>query len=153
MFGRRQPKPKNAVTVFERFLAERKTSRDSLTAVAALEAWLAFERVIFRVSEESESDGFLYQYGTYRFTGEPRFHLDLTRQFALPGEDEYLQFHCDVQFAPRPELLALGAYNEWWFRDSGGDFAKWGSSLLARPEWSVLKERQPLTVELSLMGT
>ncbi len=123
-----------------------------LTASAALDSLIAFATVPFRVSRGPESDGLLYQYGTYTFTGEPRFHLDLTMQFAVAGEDEYLQFHCDVQFAPTRDLTELGQHSEWWFADVGL-LEEWASSVRARPEWPVLDALTPFTVQVSLDGT
>ena len=78
---------------------------------------------------------------------------DLTRQFALPDDDEHLQLHCELLFAPADALLALGASHAWWFRDGDVDLAQWGSDLRERREWPVLAEHVPRTVELRLDGT
>lgn len=102
--------------------------------------------------EVPDADGLLYQYGTREFSGEPRFHLDLTRQFAVPGEDAYMQFHCDVQLAPTGDLLSLGSHDEWWFRGAAG-FEDWASGLRSRAEWSLLNKYEPVAVRLHLDKT
>lgn len=149
---RRKPVPQDAARVFEGVLAERGLTRAALTPEQALDAWLAFGRVAFRVPRGGEVDGLLYQYGIYDFTGQPRFHLDLTRQFAVRGSDEFVQFHCDVQFDTRPGLAALGRHDEWWFSEEG-NLDAWGAALRARPEWGVLASLAPVAVDVNVDET
>jgi hypothetical protein len=74
--------------------------------------------------------------------------LDFTRQFALPDDDEYLQFHCDLQFTATAELQALGSHDEWWWPDEERDLMAWARDVASRPEWALLVSRTPLTTEI-----
>ncbi|WP_433020308.1 hypothetical protein [Kribbella sp. CA-294648] len=121
---------------------------ESLTAASAWLVFGSFSRIEFEVSQEPDSDGLLYQFGIYEFSGEPRFHLDLTRQFGLRDSDEYLQFHCDLQYLPTPRLELLGSHNEWWFRGDATPLPEWIAAVAQRPEWSVLESALPTAVEV-----
>src|SRR5687768_9571454 len=101
MRGRR-PSPWGSPEVFRTLLRQAGLTVESLTAASAWSVFGSFSRIEFDVPLEPDSDGLLYQFGIYDFSGEPRFHLDLTRQFGLPDSDEYLQFHCDLQYLPTP---------------------------------------------------
>ena len=129
-------------------VARRSPTPVGLTASQARDAWLEFGAQEFRLPNRPDADGLLYQFGIFRFTGEPRFHLDLTRQFALPDSDEYLQVHLDVQFVPDDALRSLGRHEEWWWRDQGQALGVWAEALRGRGEWDVLREREPVAVDL-----
>ncbi|MFG1620517.1 hypothetical protein [Kribbella sp. NPDC049227] len=119
-----------------------------MTAASAWSVFGAFGKIEFDVPREADSDGLLYQFGTYDFAGAPRFHFDLTRQFGLRDSDEYLQFHCDVQYLPSPALEALGSHTEWWFPGDGRQLPEWVAAVNQRPEWSVLESMHPTAVEV-----
>jgi hypothetical protein len=121
---------------------------ESLTAAKAWTLFASFGRVGFDVPKEPDSDGLLYPFGIYDFSGEPRFHLSLTRQFGLRGSDEYLQFHWDPQYLPSPRLHALGSHSEWWFPDDGRLLPEWIDAIGQRPEWPVLESALPTAVEV-----
>ena len=140
--------PWDSPEVFRTLVRQAGLTIESLTAVSAWSVFSAFARIAFEVPHEAESDGLLYQFGIHDFSGEPRFHFDLTRQFGLPGSDEYLQFHCDVQYLPTPELQALGSHTEWWFPEDRSRQAEWVHLIDQRPEWTVLRSARPTAVEI-----
>ncbi|GHF97910.1 hypothetical protein ACFFSH_07275 [Streptomyces filamentosus] len=117
------------------------------------EVWHAFLRFAdrpFTVPDAPEADGLLVQYGTYAFDGPRAFTLDLVRQFETCDGDgdhaHYDQVHCELRFAPTPELEALGAFDAWCFRDSGDDLAACTGALTSRPSWAVIRALTPTAV-------
>jgi hypothetical protein len=140
--------PQQAPGVFTHMLGEAGLDVSTMRAAGAWAVFVTFARVPFAVPQLPDADGLLYQLGTYSFSGEPRFHLDFTRQFALPDDDEYLQFHCDLQFTATAELQALGSHDEWWWPDEERDLTAWAMDVASRPEWALLASRTPLTTEI-----
>ncbi|MER8235687.1 hypothetical protein [Streptomyces sp. NPDC094049] len=119
-------------------------SHNELGGLTARDAWMAFLRFggqRFDTPATPDSDGLLFQYGTYAFNGPRMFMLDLTRQFEIndvEGEhDHYVQIHCELRYAPQPPLEDLGTFDSWFFHDSGGDLDTWAASLGVRlkPLW------------------
>lgn len=94
----RPPSPWGSPEVFRRLVRRAGLTMESLTAATAWTLFGSFSGIEFDVPREPESDGLLYQFGVYDFSGESRFHFDLTRQFGLRDSDEYLQFHCDLRY-------------------------------------------------------
>ena len=150
---RRRPRARDAAAVFDGLLAERGLSRSTLRPADAFSAWLAFGDVAFRRARRRDGDGMLYEYGIYGFGGPPRFELGLVRQFSVDGSDEFLQFHCDLLFAPTQELAGLGQYQEWCFDDDEVALVDWGAALAARPEWDVLRGATPMEVDIHVEET
>ncbi|TDX02707.1 hypothetical protein EV647_0925 [Kribbella sp. VKM Ac-2566] len=144
----RQPSPWGSPEVFRTLVRQAGLTVGSLSAASAWSVFGSFSRVEFDVPREPDSDGLLYQFGIYDFSGEPRFHFDLTRQFGLPDSDEYLQFHCDLQYLPTPRLEVLGSHSEWWFPGDGKQLPDWVASVNQRPEWPVLESALPTAVEV-----
>ncbi len=146
---RRVHSPLDSAKVLRKLITERTGAVGALTASSARELWLEFANVQFRTPNEPDADGLLYEYGVFSFSGQPRFHLSLTRQFALPGEDEYWQVQLTLLYEVRAELEALDNYNEWWFVDGDIPLARWAEELRARPEWQVLESLRPVNVEVT----
>jgi hypothetical protein len=140
--------PQDSPEVFRTLVRQAGLTLESLTAAHAWTLFASFSRVGFDVPKEPESDGLLYQFGIYDFSGEPRFHFDLTRQFCLRDSDEYLQVHCDLQYLPTPRLQALGSHTEWWFPEDGRHLLEWVDAVNQRPEWPVLESALPTAVEV-----
>ncbi|MFF5000987.1 hypothetical protein ACFY3Y_38865, partial [Streptomyces sp. NPDC000656] len=70
----------------------------STTELGTRAAWLAFMRFArqrFATEPTPDSDGLLFQYGMYAFSGRPMFTVDLTRQFDISDDggehDHYVQ--------------------------------------------------------------
>ncbi|WP_240450119.1 hypothetical protein [Streptomyces sp. S1] len=111
-------------------------------------AFLRFGRRLFDVPDTPESDGLLFQYGTYAFDGPPAFRLDLVRQFEIvDGEgayDHYVQVHCELRYEPVPALEDLGAFDAWFFHGTGEDLDEWAARLAERPVWEALRPFGPV---------
>lgn len=149
-----KPAVADAVSVFQRLLADAGSAPGELTAELAFGVFGAFAAQRFATAQFPEVDGLLYQYGIYAFTGQDMFHLDLTRQFELvddAGEHEgHVQFHCTLHYRPDPELAALGRHDQWWFHDSDHrPLQTWLAAIRARPEWALLQVRRPSSVAIS----
>jgi|SRR5215472_1064711 len=143
-----QPSPWDSPEVFHALVREAGLTVGSLTAATAWSVFGSFSRIEFDAPQDPGSDGLLYQFGICDFSGDPRFHLDLTRQFGLRDSDEYLQFHCDLQYLPTPPLGALGSHAEWWFPGDGRQLPEWVDAVNQRPEWQVLESALPTAVEV-----
>lgn len=140
------PSPEAAAEVFFAVLDEAGEHVSGLTATTALKHFGTFARQGFNVPPGPESDGLLFQFGTFSFTGERRFHLDLVRQFSGVDEDEYLQFHCDLRFTPSDELDALGRLEDWWWPEAGPTLDQWLEGIAGRPELRFLAAARPTFV-------
>jgi hypothetical protein len=140
--------PQRSAEVFNLMLEEAGLHAVTLSASAAWSVFLDFACVSFAVPQTADADGLLYQFGIFTFSGEPRFHLDLTRQFMMPDEDEFLQFHCDMQFSPTADLQALGSHDESWWPDGDQELTTWAGEVAAGPEWVALAGKTPVLTEV-----
>ncbi|MEV0068003.1 MULTISPECIES: hypothetical protein [unclassified Amycolatopsis] len=134
----------------EALLAKIDARRWSVSDLSAQQAWAAFldfAALRFDLPDEPDADGLLYQFGVYDFTGEPAFHLDPTRQLAL-REEQYVQVHLDIRFALDPSLVALGRHTEWWFSEDDTAVDDWAGAISLRPEWSVLNQLKPTSIDI-----
>ncbi len=59
-----------------------------------------------------EPDDLLFETGTFDFTGKKLFYFSLVRQFQFRDEEEYVQLHLDVRYAPSPATKRLEC-TEW----------------------------------------
>jgi len=144
-----KPSPVDAALVFAELLQQTGHGPADLTVESAWRHFLEFAHVSFATPDIPDTDMLLYQYGIHSFSGRPRFHLTLTRQFALENiEHDLWQFNCDLQFAPSDELLALGTEHEWWGPEVGPSLMAWAESRRTGPEWTVLAHLKPLAVEI-----
>jgi hypothetical protein len=158
MLRRRRSPSADRLSVTEATSAFQRIVKDSGVGVAAMSAEVAFGNyatfasVRFATPGTPDSDGLLYQFGTYKFSGEERFHLDLVRQFeVLDGDehDHYVQFHCELTFDPAPELMALGRFSDWYFYGPNAPLPSvWLSSIRQRPEWRALAGFNPTNVRI-----
>jgi hypothetical protein len=98
---------------------------------------------------EGVEDGVLYEIGVYGF-GEPEtFQIGLVRQFGFFEDGEYdrmEQLHCTLHYEPESELRSLGTFNAW--ADSFPTLEEFFSAIDARPEWSAVRGRQPIRLQL-----
>ncbi|CAM5510945.1 MULTISPECIES: hypothetical protein [Streptomyces] len=73
-------------------------------------AWLAFMRFgrrRFDAAPTPDSDGLLFQYGTYAFSGRSMFTVDLTRQFDVTDEDGEHDHYVQVHYSPSNMTASL----------------------------------------------
>jgi hypothetical protein len=140
-----------APDLFRQLLSSRGMTSANMVADTAWQTLVDFANIRFATGPQPASDGLLYEYGTYRFTGRSMFTLDLVRQFETVDEggehDHFVQFHCELRYEPEPALDALGAFDSWWFPDQGL-LEEWTSEINSRPEWTVLATKVPSEVEI-----
>ncbi|GAA1139371.1 hypothetical protein F4556_006948 [Kitasatospora gansuensis] len=121
-----------------------------LTAQDAWLAFLRFGRQRFDTAVTPGSDGLLFQYGTYAFSGPPMFTVDFTRQFDINDDDgehcHYVQVHCELRYPPDPALRDLGSFNSWFFHDTGEELEQWAEELGGRLD--PLRNRRPAGIHL-----
>ncbi|UFQ99954.1 hypothetical protein KBP30_01450 [Streptomyces sp. Go40/10] len=114
-----RPRPEEALDFLR---AELATGQSEMTEWTTRGAWLAFVRFgrwRFDTAATPDSDGLLFQYGTYAFSGRPMFTVGLTRQFDVTDDDgehdHYVQVHCELRYEAEPDLDALGSFDSWFF--------------------------------------
>ncbi|MFE4608857.1 hypothetical protein ACFRK5_10945 [Streptomyces niveus] len=127
-----------------------RSAKAELTTRAAWPAFTRFGRQRFATAPTPDSDGLLFQYGTYAFSGRPMFTVDLTRQFDISdgdGEhDRYVQVHCELRYECEPALDALGSFNSWFFHDADADLDEWLADMEVQLE--LLLVRGPSEVDV-----
>ena len=67
-----------------------------------------------------EPDDLLFETGTFDFTGEKLFYFSLVRQFQFFSDDEYVQLHLDVTYAPSSKTALLRGAK--WSEPTDPDF-------------------------------
>ncbi|MFE7713216.1 hypothetical protein ACFU6I_47600 [Streptomyces sp. NPDC057486] len=145
-----KPRLEEALDVLRAELAAGRSTTTELTTRAVWLALIRFGRQRFDTAAIPDSDGLLFQYGTYAFSGRPMFTVDLTRQFDISdvdGEhDHYVQVHCELRYEPEPALDALGRFNSWFFHDTDADLDQWFVTMERRLE--LLLERVPFEIDV-----
>lgn len=130
---RAKPRTEEALDVLRAELEVGQTTRAELTTGATWLAFMRFARQRFATSPTPDSDGLLFQYGTYAFSGRPMFTVDLTRQFEISdadGEHEhYVQVHCEPRYEREVALDDLGSFDSWFFHDTDGDLDEWFAAM------------------------
>ncbi|MEU9230752.1 hypothetical protein AB0D40_41360 [Streptomyces massasporeus] len=120
-----RPRMEEALDVLRAQLEVGRSTKSELTTRAAWLAFMRFARQRFATAPTPDSDGLLFQYGTYAFSGRSMFTVDLTRQFDISddeGEQEhYVQVHCELRYECEPVLDALGSFDSWFFHDADAD--------------------------------
>ncbi|MEV8345904.1 hypothetical protein [Streptomyces niveus] len=123
------PRVEEALDLLRGELEVGRSAKTELTTRAAWLAFMRFGRQRFATTPTPDSDGLLFQYGTYAFSGRPMFTVDLARQFDIiddDGEhDHYVQVHCELRYECEPALDALGGFNSWFFHDADADLDEW----------------------------
>lgn len=143
----RTPAVADAVHLLRAELLTCGTSLGGLGVEDAWQAFLRFGRTPFDTPGTPDSDGLLFQYGTYAFDGPTQFLLDFVRQFEIvddTGEhDHYVQVHCEARFTPVLALRDLGSFNSWFFHDSEADLDEWAAGLTTARAWSTVSAHHP----------
>ncbi|MET9452895.1 hypothetical protein [Streptomyces cinerochromogenes] len=128
-----RPRMEKALDVLRAELEVGRSTQTELTARAAWLAFMRFARQRFATAPTPDSDGLLFQYGTYAFSGRPMFTVNLTRQFAISddeGEHEhYVQVHCELRYECEPVLDALGSFASWFFHDADANLDEWFAAM------------------------
>ncbi|MCX4513885.1 hypothetical protein OHA27_26905 [Streptomyces sp. NBC_01619] len=133
--------------------AEVAIGRPASTELTARTVWPAFVRFgqeRFDTAPTPDSDGLLFQYGTYSFGGPPMFTVDLTRQFTIVDDhgehDHYIQVHCELRYESDPAPDDLGSFHSWFFYDTDESLDQWFDAVGAHLQ--PLLDRLPSEIKL-----
>lgn len=148
--------PADLVAVFAGCARARGLDPEAFTAWTAWETFADFAAVRMPAAAGLEADALLYQWGTFTRSGQPQFHLVLSRQVvaargevSLVGHEEYLQLDVRLRYAAAPTLTALGRFESSWVQDGERAASGWVAQVGGRPEWATLAPLRPLAVEVS----
>ena len=101
----------------------------------------------FDVPDDSDSDGYLFQYGKVSWLPEPTFVLSVARQLEVVDADGGHEFYAQVQFEYRyaldAELKTVVSHSEWWFPGGDTSFYSWLDSVSGSPIGNVLLGKEP----------
>jgi hypothetical protein len=145
-----RPRIEETLDVLRAELEVERSAKTELTTRAAWLAFMRFARQRFATAPTPDSDGLLFQYGTYAFSGRPMFTVDLTRQFDISNDggehDHYVQIHCELRYECEPALDALGSFNSWFFHDVDVDLDEWLAAMEGHLE--LLLARVPSEIDV-----
>lgn len=117
-------------------------------AVTPMAAWLVckeYGREVFGASNV----GLLFQAGTYDFTGEQKYYIDLVCQFEIrdaDGEfDRFEQLHCELTCAPEESLSDKDAVLWSFDYDSADAFYE---AVEALPAFQTAMQQRPLAMKV-----
>ena len=112
-----------------------------------------FERIRFDVPANTDSDGFLFQYGEVNWFAEPIFTVGLVRQMEVvdaEGEREgYSQVQLEYRYQVDADLRSLKSRTSWWFREGGMSFGEWMESVERDLVWGVVRGKVPVEFDIS----
>lgn len=97
------------------YQALRDSVRDGMTLDELIDAFAAMYQL-----PVGEPDDLLFETGTFDFTGKKLFYFSLIRQFQFRDEEEYVQLHLDIRYAPSPATKRLECTE--WGSLTEGDF-------------------------------
>ncbi|MDX3772455.1 MULTISPECIES: hypothetical protein [unclassified Streptomyces] len=145
-----RPRMEEALDLLRAELEVGRSTKTELTTRAAWLAFMRFGRQRFATALTPDSDGLLFQYGTYAFSGRPMFTVDLTRQFDISDDDgehdHYVQVHCELRYECEPALDALGGFDSWFFHDADADLDQWLAAMEGHLE--LLLARGPSEIDV-----
>lgn len=145
-----RPRIEEALNVLRAELEVERSAKAELPTRAAWLAFVRFARQRFATAPAPDSDGLLFQYGTYAFSGRPMFTVDLTRQFDISDDDgehdHYIQIHYELRYECEPALDALGSFNSWFFHDADADLDEWLATMEGHLE--LLLARVPSEIDV-----
>ena len=135
----------DAKNTIENMFLERKFNSNNLNPIIVWESVKEFATI----EVDCEDDSFLFQCGTFDFTGEEMFYWDIVRQFSVMEDGEYdhmEQLHIAVLYKPNDKLNSLSTEQWSYDFDSKEDFFKEVESL---DEFQIpVKEHIPVGFEL-----
>ena len=101
--------------------------------------------------EHEEEDMLLYQYGTYDWTGKGgNYEFNLTRQFEIPDDDEFLQLSLTLLF--KPEIVGDLESDKSWSTDFE-DLNKWTEHIKSTIGFKKVDGIKPDKFEIELRKT
>ncbi|MEL7123371.1 MAG: hypothetical protein AAFO07_28245 [Bacteroidota bacterium] len=101
--------------------------------------------------EHEEEDMLLYQYGTYDWTGKGgNYEFNLTRQFAIPNDDEFMQLSLTLFY--KPEIVGeIEADNSW--STNFKDLDEWTDHVKSTIGYKKVDGIKPDKIEIELLRT
>ncbi|GAA4670852.1 hypothetical protein GCM10023347_25820 [Streptomyces chumphonensis] len=112
----------------------------------AMDAIASFARVQFDVPNESDSDGFLFQYGEVNWYSEPVFAVGFVRQMEIVdagGEHEgYSQVQLEYQYSVDASLSSLASHSSWCFYEDEARFGEWLGLVKRDSVWNAIREKK-----------
>jgi hypothetical protein len=135
-------------TVLHNLLRDRGV--DPLRPASAGQTWEVFKEFVgipFE-TEGPDSDGVLFQTGSFSFHGQDEFYVDFLRQFEVVEEDgehdHYEQLHCEFRFPVKEVTRSFGNFNHWWFaHDDAQPWADFVALVEGRPEFIAFRSVTP----------
>jgi hypothetical protein len=120
---------------------------DPIRPRSAGETWEVFKEFV-AIPFATDSDGVLFQTGTFSFYGQDEFYLDFLRQFEVGDEDgehdHYEQLHCEFRFPVTEATRSFGIFNHWWFADDEAQrWADFVALVEGRPEFIAFRSIVP----------
>lgn len=107
-----------------------------------------FGSMEFDVSDLPDADGFLFQYGNFKWLANPGFVVGFVRQFeevdAAGEHDCYIQLQCEFTYSISPELESIAGKEDWWFRGEREPFETWFARCSSDPVWNLVRDLKPL---------
>jgi hypothetical protein len=143
--------PEESLELFRGRLERAGLSPETLTPAEALAQMLAFYREVRanRCVLDAEGDMLLFAWGT-RDAGEGEmFHLEITRQFIQPGdedEDGMSQLWIIMHFEVTPALEKIGEGEHWC--ESPDEANAFQEFVLGHEAYRAVVELTPATVEV-----
>ena len=120
----------------------------------AIEKFIRFfkEYKIKEKLEHEEEDMMLFQYGNYDWQdGNGReFHFNLTRQFEIPGEDEFLQLKLTLFYDPE-RIGEIESFNSWSV--DSADLEVWKKLIKETKGYRISENLRPKRFEINLSET
>ncbi|MFT5647182.1 MAG: hypothetical protein ACI976_001871 [Aureispira sp.] len=139
--------PKKSDKVLQKTLAPIHSCQD------AVDQFLAFFKSypVKKVMAHEEEDMLLFQYGTYNWDHKgPQFEFNLTRQFEIPNQDEFLQLGLTLYYSPE-KLQTVESFNAWSI--DYGDLQSFKTMIETSEGFQSLLSMEIIKVKINLSGT
>lgn len=119
----------------------------------ALERFISFTEKykMKKVITREDEDMLLFQYGTYNWTGKgANFELNLTRQFEISNDDEFLQLRLTLFY--KPETVGEIESNNAWSIDFK-NHKEWTDYIKSTIGFKKVDEIKPDKIKIDLQRT
>lgn len=99
---------------------------------------------------DTDGDMLLFQWGIYESILGPNFHLSMTRQFAVGGDDdaELYQLELDLEYLPTEALVLAGSGNRWCERPEKGQMKDFDEFIRNSLAFQSTRGERPVNVTL-----
>lgn len=140
-------KPKKSDKVLKKILGPINNCQEAVDQFLIFFETYPVKEVKARIDE----DMLLFQYGTYNWDKKgPKFEFNLTRQFEIPNQDEYLQLSLTLYYAV-DTLQQVEAFNTWSMDYK--DLKTFKKKIESSDGFQNVLMMKPLNVKITLSGT